>query len=203
MSLVPLLTDESIAHPVTALQGFPASVDKYKFKAEWYPKLDPVTGAMELQYRFMISTLKSTHATAQREAIRLPFSLWHFHDMAPIIFITHSLSAGRITEQEWNIHNFVCSMSWMQKNAEPPKLTARFLIVFIDLASLIKRGNRESCEREHSCWGKAKMRGERLKWYSGGGYQSKPKRLFQWMEQQSLKCPPSKTFALWFTFCFS
>lgn len=50
----PLQTDESIAHLVTALQGFPAAADRYKFKAERCPKLDPVTRAMELQYHFTI-----------------------------------------------------------------------------------------------------------------------------------------------------
>lgn len=62
MSSVPLLTDESIAHPVTALQGFPTTLDRYKFKVERCPKLDPVTRAMELQYHFTMSTLKSTVA---------------------------------------------------------------------------------------------------------------------------------------------
>lgn len=58
MSSGPLQTDESIAHPVTALLGFPATADRYKFKAERCPKLDPVTRAMELQYHFTTSTLK-------------------------------------------------------------------------------------------------------------------------------------------------
>lgn len=48
----PLQTDESIAHPVRALQGFAAAVDRYKFKLEQCPTFDIVTRAIELQHHF-------------------------------------------------------------------------------------------------------------------------------------------------------
>lgn len=108
MSSVPLQTDESIAHPVTALQGFPATADRYKFKVERCPKLDPVTRAMELQFHFTISTLKSSltpHLSKER------WSCLALFDILKILLTWYSLnttsSAGCISELEWNIHFFV------------------------------------------------------------------------------------------------
>lgn len=101
MSSVPLQTDESIAHPVTALQGFLAIADRYKFKVERCPKLDPATRAMELQYHFTISTLKSSlapHISARSDEA--------FQDFTVVILIQHSLSTICITEKERNIHYF-------------------------------------------------------------------------------------------------
>lgn len=42
------------------LQGFAVSKDRYKFKDDWCPKLDPVTGAIELQNRFYDLHAEST-----------------------------------------------------------------------------------------------------------------------------------------------
>lgn len=71
-----------------------------------------------------------------------------------VIFIKHRLAVRHGNEEEQNIHHSILH-SWLclckgepQCKKYPLKLTARFVIVFIDLASLIERGNRESRERE-------------------------------------------------------